>query len=209
MKVAKGFTLIKFGATAIALASLVLVVVGCSTDAPLAPTTGKLPGLQAISLVEDQLGDDLFATDDSGALGKPGLWSLSGASDHVDVGWDGGTVVLNFTGAVSELVIPEGAVCVGAEDDETSECAVQITAQAVLVKTVFGPVAFFDFGPDGLQFAKPAVLYLKTRLQSGEVLRLFWFNPETGKWERQYRAKVDDDGVVEFKIYHFSKYAIS
>jgi hypothetical protein len=50
---------------------------------------------------------------------------------------------------------------------------------------------------------------LDTPLPEGAVLNLFWFNPDTGAWEVEQRSEADKNGVVEFEINHFSKYAIS
>jgi hypothetical protein len=68
-----------------------------------------------------------------------------------------------------------------------------------------------NFRPDGLIFSKPAVLQLEANLleaADGDVLTLYWYNPDTGLWEVEQKVKVDDE-EVEFRIYHFSRYAIS
>jgi hypothetical protein len=68
-----------------------------------------------------------------------------------------------------------------------------------------------DFRPDGLVFSKPSILQLEADLleaADGDVLILYWYNPDKDLWEVEQKVKVDD-GEVEFKIYHFSRYAIS
>jgi hypothetical protein len=68
-----------------------------------------------------------------------------------------------------------------------------------------------DFRPDGLVFSRPAILQLEANVleaADGDVLTLYWYNPDTGLWEVEQRVKVDGE-EVEFKIYHFSRYAIS
>ena len=67
------------------------------------------------------------------------------------------------------------------------------------------------FRPDGVVFSRPAVLKLEASVleaAAGDVLTLYWFNPETRRWEVEQKVKVDGE-EVEFKIYHFSRYAIS
>lgn len=68
----------------------------------------------------------------------------------------------------------------------------------------------YDFGPDGLQFSRPAVL----RLNVGELfgknvttMTLYWLNEETNLWECQDTCQVDDQYYVYVSIEHFSTYA--
>jgi len=72
--------------------------------------------------------------------------------------------------------------------------------------------AEFDFGPDGLKFKKkkPELLIdaLWLGLEDGEKAVLRYYNPETDLWEKVKTKKVED-GVLKFKIEHFSKYAVS
>lgn len=72
---------------------------------------------------------------------------------------------------------------------------------------------FFNFGPDGLVFSKDARVEFKAEVvgaEDGEVVRLFWLNPETGLWEVEQEVMVEDEMVeLEFYVSHFSRYAIS
>jgi hypothetical protein len=70
-----------------------------------------------------------------------------------------------------------------------------------------------DFKPDGLVFLVPARLQLKAKLlhaEEGDILILYWQNPNTHLWEVQQEVEVEDVNMeIEFDIYHFSRYAIS
>ena len=68
-----------------------------------------------------------------------------------------------------------------------------------------------DFRPDGLVFSKPAILQLEAAVLEAadrDELTLYWYNPDTGLWEVEQKVRLDGE-EVEFKIYHFSRYAIS
>jgi len=203
-------TPVKVGALLLALGMVAAAIFGCSIEAPFAPSN-KVEPLNAIAFVEEQFGADPFAAVfDSGAnanngLAKRGKWRIQYDTDYADVGKDGGTISLELGGASSTLEIPKDAVC----KDEDKDCLVRITARALLFKTPYGPVVLYDFGPDDLVFAKACKLKLITRFAKNTVLRLYWFNPETGRWEVEQRGEVDKKGVVEFEVHHFSKYAIS
>jgi hypothetical protein len=71
----------------------------------------------------------------------------------------------------------------------------------------------FKFGPDGLVFAKPAYIEFEASAlgaRNGELLRLYYFNPQTGLWQVEQVAVVKDASVeIQFEVGHFSRYAIS
>jgi hypothetical protein len=67
-----------------------------------------------------------------------------------------------------------------------------------------------DFGPDGLVFMKPASMILDGDLlkaAEGEILTLYWYNPDAGEWEIEQEAKITNTHA-SFDINHFSRYAI-
>lgn len=68
----------------------------------------------------------------------------------------------------------------------------------------------FDFAPDGLVFKTPARLdFQMAELNAGATSgKLFYFDPKSSQWVYLGSADVVD-GIVEFPISHFSKYAIS
>jgi hypothetical protein len=113
------------------------------------------------------------------------------------VGTSGGTLTLTTGGHGSTLQIPNGAL--------TS--SVSISAIAVEVRTTYGTVDLYDFGPDGLVFAKAAKLTLQVDLPDGATLSLYWWNPVTHRWDWQRSGKVLQKKVT-FDVFHFSKYGI-
>lgn len=206
MKTVKGKSFFKFGFAVLSLSFLAAIVIGCSTDAPFAPSVSDQTNLKAFNAVIDEFGADPFSTfsaSDS-SLAK-GDWYFRTDADFADVGADGGTVYLELGGASSVFEIPEEAVC----SDADADCLVRIMAEAILFGTPYGSVVMYDFGPDGQVFEKDCNLQLNTGLPEGYVLYLLWFNQDSGKWEIEQEAEADAKGVVQFKIKHFSKYAIS
>lgn len=68
----------------------------------------------------------------------------------------------------------------------------------------------FEFGPDGLVFKKSASLQFDMAELGTQstVAKLYYYDPVKGKWSFQYSVSVQN-GIAEFSIDHFSKYAIS
>ena len=206
MKVAKGNSLIKTGFAALALVFLAAIVISCSSEAPFAPVVYDQTSFKALNSVLNEFGTDPFSTltDSDGNLAKSGRWEIVEDSDYADVGADGGVITLKLRGAVSTFEIPKDAVCAHCDKD----CVVRINAKALLFNTPFGPLVLYDFGPDGLVFDKDCKLKIEAGFKD-RVVDLFWFNPDTGVWELEQTVRVDKRGKAEFKIRHFSKYAIS
>jgi hypothetical protein len=120
---------------------------------------------------------------------------------------NGGIVYLDITGYASELEIPAEAL----------NGSVQINCAAFVYNISSGRVYIYDFGPDGLQFGKSAILKLEMAALSDYCsnpkgylgAELWWYNPDGGEWVlREFDNDVDGDGIVEFKIDHFSRYGI-
>ena len=197
-----------FAAILAGVAASVLLMTGCS-DSPLAPVVSR-GGSDAIQFVESQYGSDpLAAVNDStktpdGPLAAGGSWYLASASDTAYVGNAGGTIYLDFGGPTSTLEIPADAVCSGG-----GSCVVMITGRAAYFTAPYGPLFLYDFGPDGLRFAKPCELKVNAGFPPGQIVSLFWLNPVTGVWELQQQVRVLKEGVVKFTVTHFSKYGIS
>jgi len=181
--------------------TMAFLLLGCS-DSPLAPS-GPQNGLDAIGYVESQLGSDPFATLDSVGNDPAALGKLIGTiyfdNDTVTVDDKGGTIDLLLGNAVSTLDFPHGAVT----------APVVVTAVGLQVPTPWGDVTLYDFGPDGLVFQKAATLSLNTNLQEGQTLSLYWFDSAVGQWVLQETATVEEEGKVEFHVWHFSKYGIT
>jgi hypothetical protein len=93
----------------------------------------------------------------------------------------------------------------------------RITAKATLTeyrdKNRFYKRLDLDFQPDGLVFSVPAKVKFKAQVldaKGGQQLNLYWYNPSSRSWELEQEVTLKDGELeVEFKIYHFSRYAIS
>ncbi len=197
--------------TAALLMGLFLVA-GCGHDSA-SPVGPGGPGQDgggsgALQWVLDNYGDSFGGSLDStagsgGPLQGSGNWTLSSASDTAFVGKAGGTITLEFGAVTSTLKIPADAVC-----SSGGGCVVKITATALFFNTPFGPVFVYDFGPDGLQFAKPCELKVYG-FTPNTTVQMFWLNPATNLWELQQQVKALAHGEVKFVVTHFSKYGIS
>jgi len=67
---------------------------------------------------------------------------------------------------------------------------------------------FFEFGPDGLVFKRPAILTVYADdygNPSAEWIAWYYYNPDTGRLELQDVYKFRH-GVARIKVYHFSRY---
>ena len=69
----------------------------------------------------------------------------------------------------------------------------------------------FEFGPDGLLFASSSLLEFDTAEFKEEVrqVKLYYFDPAQDEWVLSQTVNVDQNGIAQFIIPHFSKYAIS
>lgn len=166
----------------VVLAAL-LVFSGCSNNAPTEP---NLPQ-------SAELGKFV-------PLGNP-LESSQSVYDEATVEADNGGVIDIERGAY----LHQFEVDAGAIDEDT-----QITVESYLDKIGGKEVVVFDFGPDGLVFKKAAHLKFEVAELNARALsaKLYYFDKNRSKWIYQGSSAVND-GVAEFPIYHFSKYAIS
>jgi hypothetical protein len=84
-----------------------------------------------------------------------------------------------------------------------------ITVTAELWNASGKNIATFDFWPEGIVFDRPARLVIDGRHFSGSTeLTLLWYDGRGKRWEYQATGEIKN-GVAEFEIHHFSKYAIS
>jgi hypothetical protein len=199
MKIERGQTIVRFAVLTLAMAALTVALVGCSGNLPLAPQNPEPQGLSALAYVDTRAEKADSILNDRLDNAETLVSVLGSDSDSALVGSSGGRVVLNAAGEVSELIIPPKAL----------ERDVWITAREQWFDTPLGRVRVYDFGPEGLVFRPAATLHLKTNLPLNSVLKLFYFNPVVGEWQLQQALRVDNNGVVSFKLHHFSKYAIT
>lgn len=77
----------------------------------------------------------------------------------------------------------------------------------------YGVVPFLSgitFGPAGTRFAKPVTVRMRPEIEtaSGEIRPIYLYDPDKKAWrEQEARGTVDADGLVEFRIDHFSTFA--
>lgn len=182
------------GATFVAaFVASVFLLSGCS-DQPTSPVPSA--GADALQHVDQIYGEGLFAPDSGGSAKL--LSGVLRALDMLLVGTDGGVLSVDLGGLTASLDVPATALA----DDAL------IVMNVAQLQTPWGEATILDFAPDGLVFGTPARLTLETSRPDGDQLRLFWWNPSTGRWELQETCTVAG-GQVSFSIHHFSKYGIS
>ncbi len=140
--------------------------------------------------------------------GNPSRPSCIEASGWVTIE-DGGVVDLNWGGPTNSLTVPPDAV--------ESDVFIEVTT-CPIIGSHRDEYEFIelDLRPDNLQFSQPATLVLSARslnrLKNGKIgnglIKLLWYNTETGEWEVEQEAPIIK-GKITFSITHFSKFGIS
>jgi hypothetical protein len=171
------------GGMAVIFLVALLVFGGCSNNSPMQPNLPQSTGL-----------DKLIATGDPLQFSQPVMDAA-----YIDAD-DGGVIEIARESYIHEFVVDAGAL------GENTE----ITVKSWRDKISAGDVIVFEFGPDGLVFSKAAhlrfeIAELNERAASA---KLYHFDPDRKNWILQESSQVDN-GIAEFPIYHFSKYAIS
>ena len=165
--------------------ALFFLFFSCSQKTPTAPVGSQAPNPQA--------GVVSTGPQNSLSLGGGFLGNTVGKL----IGWLGGSLFIPIqnTNRVSILTIPAGSLL----------SPVYITASARFDS--YENATFYDFGPDGLSFLKPALLTHRAREPDGTKLILWYYNPTTKKWESAGSATVIA-GTATFSVLHFSKWAV-
>ncbi|UCE66015.1 MAG: hypothetical protein JSU85_14355 [Candidatus Zixiibacteriota bacterium] len=182
MKALKGLSL--FGGLAVVLT--LFFVIGCSNNTPVQPVgpspadMGKLP--------------QLSSGDESKTSG-----TVVYVSEYIEKSV-GGTIKIERDVHLHEFTIKPEAI------EEDTLITIMTVDEEILGKTMI----LFDFGPEGLKFSIPSILRFDMSELENETptANLFYFHPEEQKWIYLYSVEVKD-GIAEFEIEHFSKYAIS
>ncbi|MEW6411325.1 MAG: hypothetical protein AB1483_02500 [Candidatus Zixiibacteriota bacterium] len=115
---------------------------------------------------------------------------------------DGGDIWVGTAGNIHEFLVSPMAI--------PSDTIIQIGVTKVEWHDEI--VVLYDFGPDGLQFAIPAVLKVNAqKLFGANVSAINWFylDERTNTWQYQGSYQVDALGEIEIPVYHFSKYGAS
>ena len=158
---------------------------GCSNNAPLAPDTEQINPL-----------DRLIGGYSAGELETVQLAEVDKyiSSDR------GGEIVIESGELEHKFEVPAGAI------PKDTLISVVATKEEVNAKSA----VVFEFGPAGLEFDPAAELEFDIADLNPDLDKasLYYYNPDRRRWELQ-EIKSVEDGKVEFKIHHFSKYAIS
>lgn len=175
----RGFSLI---GGLIVLAAL-LAFNGCSNNAPMQPNLPQSADLNKL-------------------IGMGGLpESTQSVLDEAVIDADeGGVIDIERDIYLHQFEVPAGAI-----DEDT-----KITVESYEGKVGTKDAVIFDFGPDGLVFKEPANLKFEMAELDAKALsaKLHYFDPDLSRWVFQ-KSSLVKNGVAEFPIYHFSKYAIS
>ncbi|NIN00300.1 MAG: hypothetical protein GTO24_20145 [candidate division Zixibacteria bacterium] len=175
------------------MAAMVLFPVGCSKLLPTAPVEVETQGFQTEELWPAPPAN-LAPRLQSCAESVSGWFSLSGGELTVE----GECLNLSF-------YVPKQALSNKIYISMNASLFYYYGDKVVLKGLLLG------FRPDGVVFSRPAIIKLEASVleaAAGDVLILYWFNPKTLLWEVQQEVEVDGE-EVEFKIYDFSRYAIS
>ncbi len=156
-----------------------------------------------------------FNDADAAAVSQaPGIWTVDKhqkcweASGWVTVA-DGGTVDLGLRNRGASLAVAPGSI----NEDALVEMTVCINKHPFAGEFEF---VQFEFLPEDVEFNPAATLTvkanalkrLKGRRGAPKVIKLYYFNENSGEWEVAAKARVKR-GKVTFKLDHFSKYGIS
>jgi hypothetical protein len=180
MRALKGLSI--FGGLAVVLT--LLFVMGCSDNTPVQP---DVPNAQNLGLIMDEASEEMggsYETYDSAYIEAS----------------EGGKITIERETGVHTFVVERYSI------KESTLITVKTENQKVLEKNM----VVFEFGPDGLSFGKPARL----RFDMGEfygntnTAYLYYYDPIRKGW-RLLDSVQAQNGVAEFGIDHFSKYAIS
>ncbi len=112
----------------------------------------------------------------------------------------GGMIPLQADASVEAFVVLPGSFL----SDTTF--TVEITR---FVASDGNPIVLYNFGPDGLQFSRPAVVRINVAALLGKnvtSMDFYWLNPGTGYWELQDTYKADAQGYIYAGVSHFSSY---
>lgn len=115
---------------------------------------------------------------------------------------DGGCVWVGTPGNLHEFIVSPLAI--------PADTTIQI--QVTKVEWHDEIVVLYDFGPDGLHFAVPAVLKVNAQKLFGanlSTINWFYLDEHTNTWQYQGSYVVNALGQVEIPVYHFSKYGAS
>ncbi|HEU4437506.1 MAG TPA: hypothetical protein VFR89_08575 [candidate division Zixibacteria bacterium] len=166
--------------------ALFFLVFSCSQKTPTAPVISQAPNPTAGTVAP------------APSANLPVVGDLLGKTVGKLIGWLGGVLAIPVqnTDRVSLLTIPLGSLLQ----------PTYITASARFDSRL--NATFYDFGPDGLAFLRPALLAHRAPGLNGKVLYLWYFNPATKQWEKAGSSTVIL-GTATFSILHFSKWAVT
>jgi hypothetical protein len=166
--------------------AVVVILTGCSTKSPVTPQYDQPNSLQSLTAVASEN----LSVEEIGQV-EVAKTILPTKADTIQIAKDA---------SLHKFALAKGAVTAATVIDVKSFNK-EINGKSSLV---------FEFGPEGLVFAKAANLDIDVK-DLGDIPKsanLYYFDPNVNDWVYQGTVLVKN-GRVTFKIYHFSKYAIS
>jgi hypothetical protein len=181
------------------LASLAIGLYGCGEVGPTATFTEGRGALPSESLVGGLSGQ--------GVPSSEGVDSGTVCVEKDTDSWTWAFYDQDQPGVLNYFTVPPDAV------GENTTISLKVTKSTYWDESSgqWSYWAEFDFAPDGLVFRKKAELHIDARwldLKDGEKVVLRYYDEAENVWEEVKTKKVKK-GTVEFKIEHFSRYAIS
>jgi len=147
-------------------------------------------------------GDDQYGPSSTTSSGIPAMPIIQNISAST-----GGTVVINVIGTdvtINVLAVPPNSL-----HENTPITVLQVPPENVATYTMMSNI--FDIGPNGTNFTNPVMLTLPYQLQAGvseDNLAIYYYNTDTGSWERVGGNVNKVDKTVSVLVNHLSKYAV-
>ena len=143
----------------------------------------------------------LFGTVNSGSTANAGATASATQVVEPISATTGGVIAFQVNGYDATFSVPPAAI-----PSDTN-----IAVDPAVRRDRSGTMALFEFGPTGLTFSSSATLSVDEDVlggHAGNEVNLYWLNPLNLRWVLQEQAHPDTNGVVSFRIDHFSMYGI-
>jgi len=182
MKALKGLSLF----VGLAVVLTLFLVIGCSNKSPVQPLDPNTPELGKLPppVIIDPGNDPQLEVYDQGLIS-----SVYGGTIEIERG--------DFT---HQFVV----------DPYALRQTTLITVRSINEEVLGREMIVFEFGPDGLEFLRSAHLQFEAAELEGitSTARMYYYDTDKNTWELLDTVNVEN-GIAEFAIDHFSKYAIS
>ncbi len=205
MSIVKDSSPLKFTALVVVFVVVAILFSGCSGDSPLGTDDAKpqqdllKAAAFADSVLQSYAADGLAADVDLDYL-RNDPYYLCDVEVTQEVNENGGVISLELDNEEIYFWVPAGAL----------KKQVEIELWGFKFRTPFGDVWIYDCGPDGLKFNVPMWVNHPIDRQDGQAAALIYIDEsKRGNTLELEAVSPVQDGHVKFRIYHFSKYAIT